>query len=277
MKINIIEIVELLESLPPQSEHDYYYDPYNHTVYEDCDENQYLLLPKKDGRKEYEMMRAFIDELDDEKLQHDLSDAIVQRGAFRQFRAVLQRHGMLNDWYAYKSQAYEQIVMDWCEELGLAYEYTEMEEDDDTFDEDAFLHHDFTRKEETSTTTKTIPLHIVEITKRNCAKMLYLINQNKDMDETELEAEIDQNDGTFAISDQGRFIGYYSVKNHILKDLYVMKDQRRKGAGTMLFQHCIEHYPDLHILIKPANKQAQSFLAKQGFDTIAYYEMKRGK
>jgi len=50
----------------------------------------------------------------------DEVDAIFQRkGAFRRFKDLLEREGLLDRWHAYEEAAEAAALQDWCQELGL--------------------------------------------------------------------------------------------------------------------------------------------------------------
>ncbi len=40
---------------------------------------------------------------------------------FRRFKDTLLRHGIADDWYAYRQRAFEEIAVAWLEENGVAY------------------------------------------------------------------------------------------------------------------------------------------------------------
>lgn len=85
------------------------------------DEN-FVALPSKWDINEYEMMEDFMNVQENEEIQNQIFHAIKGRGAFRNFRAVVENNGLLEEWYKFKDSAYEQIVKDWCEKNGLEAE-----------------------------------------------------------------------------------------------------------------------------------------------------------
>ena len=52
---------------------------------------------------------------------NDLLDAIRGSGAFRRFKSMADRHGLIEDWYNFRDEAYEEIAKGWLEEHEIAY------------------------------------------------------------------------------------------------------------------------------------------------------------
>ena len=85
------------------------------------DEN-FVALPSKWDINEYEMMEDFMNVQENKEIQNQIFHAIKGRGAFRNFRAVVESNGLLEEWYKFKDSVYEQIVKNWCEKNGLEAE-----------------------------------------------------------------------------------------------------------------------------------------------------------
>jgi hypothetical protein len=49
----------------------------------------------------------------------DVSDIFRKRGAYGRFKGLLQRHGMLEAWYAFEERATKEAVRAWCEEVDI--------------------------------------------------------------------------------------------------------------------------------------------------------------
>lgn len=90
----------------------------------EIDENpeRYLRLPTKFEIHEYHIMEEFIWTLKCEKADK-LGCAIQGRGAFRRFKDMVSRMGILQQWYAFQAAYYRKLAIEWCQEYGL--EYTE--------------------------------------------------------------------------------------------------------------------------------------------------------
>ncbi|XXM73239.1 UPF0158 family protein [Lysinibacillus sphaericus] len=67
-------------------------------------------------------MESFCYHLGDEKVKQQLSNAIIDRGAFRRFKDLATALGVIEDWYSFKRECYKDIVIEWCEVNGLVHE-----------------------------------------------------------------------------------------------------------------------------------------------------------
>lgn len=142
MKVNLDEVINCIES--SSSEYTYVYVIKEERIvplesrnveswpYED---DEIIVLPDRDDIDDYGNMERFIQRVDDETIREWLSNAIRGRGAFRMFRATLERFHMLNEWYDYRDRCHRVCAMDWCEENGIEYEGARYEIDDD-YDDD---------------------------------------------------------------------------------------------------------------------------------------------
>lgn len=88
----------------------------------DIDDERYITLPGQWERDDYRIMQDFIAALPAGEARDQLADAIHGRGAFRMFRATVERQGLLQQWYAFKDEAYRQLAVDWCQQHGFDYE-----------------------------------------------------------------------------------------------------------------------------------------------------------
>ena len=70
---------------------------------------------------EYDVMRRYCRTHEDPAVRAELVDAIRSRGAFRRFKDAIQRHGLGDEWYAYKDRALEAIAVDWLDENQIAF------------------------------------------------------------------------------------------------------------------------------------------------------------
>ena len=66
-------------------------------------------------------MEAYIDELKDERLAHELLIAIRGKRAFRRFKDTLIGYGMIQSWYDYEDQYYWKLARRWCIERNLEF------------------------------------------------------------------------------------------------------------------------------------------------------------
>lgn len=62
------------------------------------------------------------DEVSAGGVREQFEAAIRGRGAFRRFRQLVERQGMLDDWYKYKEKEQRKLAVEWCEENEFNYE-----------------------------------------------------------------------------------------------------------------------------------------------------------
>ncbi|MGZ7090730.1 MAG: UPF0158 family protein [Candidatus Angelobacter sp.] len=82
--------------------------------------DRFLALPDRSEVHEWAIMERFSLE-QNERARQTLLGAIHGSGAFRHFRGVVERLGLLDAWYRYRDEAVQQIARDWLEEHKLAY------------------------------------------------------------------------------------------------------------------------------------------------------------
>ena len=88
---------------------------------EDDEENRFYALPSQYDIHEYRIMEAYIDELKDDRLAHELLIAIRGKRAFRRFKDTLIGYGMIQSWYDYEDQYYWKLARRWCIERNLEF------------------------------------------------------------------------------------------------------------------------------------------------------------
>lgn len=86
------------------------------------DSAKWISLPAKFEIDEYEMLRDFSQSYADPVIRAELLNAIDGRGAFRMFKSVVYTRGIEKKWFAFRDLAYRDIVVEWCEAHGIAYE-----------------------------------------------------------------------------------------------------------------------------------------------------------
>lgn len=83
--------------------------------------NQFLLLPEIHEVNEYRIMEHFIMTLELGKVRDDLWNAIKVRGAFRRFKDRIYYHGLDQEWYTYRDEAFKRFAREWCESKKIEY------------------------------------------------------------------------------------------------------------------------------------------------------------
>ena len=83
--------------------------------------DDWLVLPSRHDIHEWSIMRDFCHSITDVELQERLLNTLHGSGAFRHFKDMVYRHGIEEQWYRFKANALEQIVVDWLEQNDIAY------------------------------------------------------------------------------------------------------------------------------------------------------------
>ena len=80
----------------------------------DFEEGGYLSIPGKNqlGLKQ-NLVHEFANGCSDE-IQQKIRDCFRKRGAYRRFRALLDRNGLLDAWYKFENQAERDAICAWC-------------------------------------------------------------------------------------------------------------------------------------------------------------------
>lgn len=78
-------------------------------------ENELIRLPKARDLQEIEFMDEYIDFVNDERLQRDLSGILRQSLPFQSYRNKLEYNGLLEDYYQYRNERGADTLAEWCE------------------------------------------------------------------------------------------------------------------------------------------------------------------
>ncbi|HEP1814184.1 TPA: hypothetical protein VB864_000558 [Streptococcus suis] len=87
---------------------------------EDDVTGRFVRLPTYYDFNPYTFMERYVYHLPEGDLSDRLSRAIRGRGAFRRFKNELERCDRLEEWYAFETQCYKELVLDWCQENEIA-------------------------------------------------------------------------------------------------------------------------------------------------------------
>ena len=303
MKVNLEEVLFAMQSAG-SDEAMYYVIPLEKImssaeVSGKYDESDLIRLPDRRDIDDYGNMERFIERVKDEEIQEWLSNAIRGRGAFRMFRAALDRFHMLNDWYDYRDRCHRVTAMEWCEDNGIEYEgnrYELINDDEEEEDDDYGFDQDYIEPEKPViqkpvSMPKQPQYRIVSIGTRNAAQLVFLASGYRDEilvkkgfekadDPEEAQAEIEEmlkkGYTVTAVSESGRYLGY-SVTHEdgeslIMNELFVKKDMRRKGLGEMLISSAAsdaeEKGKELKFEVDPACDEMLSLLETCGYITL---------
>ena len=83
--------------------------------------DDYLKLPTQHELNDYLIMERYISTLPT-VLKESFYDAISKKGPFKNFRFLLQRHHLNDDFFEFKKKRYEELLIEWCESQGIDYE-----------------------------------------------------------------------------------------------------------------------------------------------------------
>jgi len=83
------------------------------------DGRRFLPLPDRLEMNEWDMMRDFAADRENEEHAEALLNAIHGRGAFRYFKDRIHELGLADAWYKFRDGQYRQAALDWCESHGV--------------------------------------------------------------------------------------------------------------------------------------------------------------
>ena len=297
MQILLDDVITAIENTDNDHQF-YYYIPEERIISFDSNDDQDYLdalnnheliaLPSQSQKQDYQIMLDFIEEKADGEARQWLIEAVKGTGAFRRFRSTLDRFNIVNLWYEYRNQAYENLAVDWCDYHGIEY-YEEIPDTD---------------QENDNQETEVIPrkendYRIIQINKDNYYGLVYLVKDfrkvlahlkgmKSESDEEdaidELNYYLDNRYPIYVISENGKFIGYCVCK--IIEDcvwlesIYVIPEKRRKGVAGLLFdkaQEISKEYNNdtLYINVHPNNHEMLYFLKAHGYDVLNLIEVRK--
>ena len=287
MQIKLSELVEAISNTTADTQY-YYYIPEERIMIKDDDsisDSKLIALPSHKQIDDYGSMKSFIEQVEDEEAKGWLEESIKGAGAFRRFRQALERFYLTEQWIDYLDQIHENIAIDWCDYYGI--EYLE----DNSFNIEPM--------QSTPKPDKKHNYRFITIDNDNVYSLAYLCvefrkslntlnpsNQLIDVDEAveELKYYLSKNYPVFAISDNGRYIGYAVCKVDDgvvwLESIYVKKEYRRKGIGRMLYEKAesiAEEYGNdtLYQYVHPNNDEMISFLKRKDYDVLNLIEIRK--
>ena len=134
MKVKLSAVMDALYSTNDEME--YYYNPINGEIfmsnigdYEKISEDELdelfeksIMLPTRYDINEYEMMKDFVETIEDTKLQNKLYLSLNGRGAFRRFKDTCINFDIIDDWYKFRDKKYKEIAISWCKENDIKFE-----------------------------------------------------------------------------------------------------------------------------------------------------------
>jgi len=90
-------------------------------IREAVESGRFPRLPDSFEIHEWSIMDRFGHTLEEPSARSEVLDAIRGASAFRSFRRTIDRHGLLERWYEYRKEAFEQVARDWLGEHGIPF------------------------------------------------------------------------------------------------------------------------------------------------------------
>lgn len=127
----IIEGLEMVNDID-----DCYYNPESNEIFlsnigecenlseDEIDElfEKSIILPTQYEINEYQIMKEFIDTIDNLEIKNNLHRLIQGKGAFRRFKDYCINVNIIQNWYDYREQRYKDIAINWCKGNNIQYE-----------------------------------------------------------------------------------------------------------------------------------------------------------
>ena len=286
MKVNLLDVLDAIDTI--NEDETYFYSIQDEEIVyvleDDEDDEFFIPLPTKEEVNNYQNMVNFTESIEDDKKRDWFENAIHGKGAFRRFRATLERFGMETEWYDYLEACHRELAIDWCEQHGIVYDTSvRHEEVDDDWDEEDVV------AEKEPVKQVQIPLRFVRIDENNYMSALSLcdtslqeldqyagLSTSSDYDRAQnyLEEALEEKD-IYVLSDHGRFIAMAICRMNgsvtTISDLCVVKDKRRSGVARQLVQEIQkEEVEPLQFEVPTNNPIMHAFLQAIGYAKVIH-------
>lgn len=286
MRVNLADVIDAIDTI--NEDETYFYSIQDEEIVyvleDDEDDEFFIPLPTKEEVNDYQNMVNFTETIEDDKKRDWFENAIHGKGAFRRFRATLERFGMETEWYDYLEACHRELAIEWCEQHGIVYDTSvRSEEVDDDWDEE-----DIVEKKEPIKQVQ-IPLRFVRVDEDNYMSVLSLcdtylqeldqylgVSSFSDYDRAQdyLEEALEEKD-IYVLSDHGRFIAMAICRMNgsitTITDLCVVKDKRRSGVARQLVQKIQdEEVEPLQFEVPTNNPTMHAFLQAIGYAKVIH-------
>ena len=286
MKVNLADVIDAIDTI--NEDETYFYSIQDEEIVyvleDDEDDEFFIPLPTKEEVNDYQIMVNFTETIEDDKKRDWFENAIRGKGAFRRFRATLERFGMETEWYDYLEASHRELAIEWCEQHGIVYDTSiQSEEVDDDWGEEDVV------KEKEPIKQIQIPLRFVRIDDDNYMSVLSLcdtylqeldqyagVSSSSDYDRAQdyLEEALEEKD-MYVLSDHGRFIAMAICRMDgsvtTITDLCVVKDKRRSGVARKLISEIQkEELQPLQFEVPTNNPNMHAFLQAIGYAKILH-------
>lgn len=286
MRVNLADVIDAIDTI--NEDETYFYSIQDEEIVyvleDDEDDEFFIPLPTKQEVNDYQNMVNFTETIEDDKKRDWFENAIHGKGAFRRFRATLERFGMETEWYDYLEACHRELAIEWCEQHGVVYDTSvRSEEVDDDWDEEDVV------VEKKPIKQVQIPLRFVRIDEDNYMSALSLcdtylqeldqyegVSSSSDYDRAQdyLEEALEEKD-IYVLSDHGRFIAMAICRMNgcitTITDLCVVKDKRRSGVARQLVQEIQkEEVETLQFEVPTNNPIMHAFLQAIGYAKVIH-------
>ena len=286
MRVNLADVIDAIDTI--NEDETYFYSIQDEEIVyvleDDEDDEFFIPLPTKEEVNDYQNMVNFTESIEDDKKRDWFENAIHGKGAFRRFRATLERFGMEIEWYDYLEACHRELAIEWCEQHGIVYDTSvRSEEVDDDWDEEDVV------VERKPIKQVQIPLRFVHIDEDNYMSALSLcdiylqeldqyegVSSSSDYDRAQdyLEEALEEKD-IYVLSDHGRFIAMAICRMNgcitTITDLCVVKDKRRSGVARQLVQEIQkEEVETLQFEVPTNNPIMHAFLQAIGYAKVIH-------
>ena len=286
MKVNLLDVIDAIDTI--NEDETYFYSIQDEEIVYALDDGEdeefFIPLPTKQEVNDYQNMVNFTETIEDDKKRDWFENAIHGKGAFRRFRATLERFGMETEWYDYLEACHRELAIEWCEQHGIVYDMTARceEVDDDWVEEDVVAEKEPIKQEQ-------IPLRFVRIDEDNYMSALSLcdtylqeidqyagLSSSSDYDRAQnyLEEALEEKD-IYVLSDHGRFIAIAICRMNgsvtTITDLCVVKDKRLSGVARQLVQEIQKaEVEPLQFEVPTNNSIMHAFLQAIGYAKVIH-------
>ena len=286
MKVNLLDVIDAIDTI--NEDETYFYSIQDEEIVYALDDGEdeefFIPLPTKQEVNDYQNMVNFTETIEDDKKRDWFENAIHGKGAFRRFRATLERFGMETEWYDYLEACHRELAIEWCEQHGIVYDMTARceEVDDNWIEEDVVAEKEPIKQVQ-------IPLRFVRIDEDNYMSALSLcdtylqeldhcagVSSSSDYDRAQdyLEEALEEKD-IYVLSDHGRFIAMTICRMNgcitTITDLCVVKDKRRSGVARQLVQEIQkEEVETLQFEVPTNNPIMHAFLQAIGYAKVIH-------
>jgi hypothetical protein len=286
MKVNLLDVIDAIDTI--NEDETYFYSIQDEEIVYALDDGEdeefFIPLPTKQEVNDYQNMVNFTETIEDDKKRDWFENAIHGKGAFRRFRATLERFGMETEWYDYLEACHRELAIEWCEQHGIVYDTSARSEevDDDWDEEDVVVEKEPIKQVQ-------IPLRFVRIDEDNYMSALSLcdiylqeldqyagLSSSSDYDRAQnyLEEALEEKD-IYVLSDHGRYIAMAICRMNgsvtTITDLCVVKDKRRCGVARQLVQEIQkEEVEPLQFEVPTNNSIMHAFLQAIGYAKVIH-------